>query len=77
MLATIIELNESEREALLSWTRNGKTEQRMSLRAAIILLAGAGKATQEIAENLNICKATVSKWCTRFVAQINQSGTFG
>jgi transposase len=69
MRATIIELNESEREMLRSWTRNGKTEQRMSLRAQIILLAGEGKATQEIAESLSIRKATVSKWRTRFAAQ--------
>ncbi len=54
MRATTIELNESEREMLRSWTRNGKTEQRMSLRAQIILLADEGKATQEIAESLSI-----------------------
>jgi len=41
----------------------------MSLRAQIILLAGEGKATQEIAESLNIRNATVSKWRTRFAAQ--------
>lgn len=69
MRATIIELNDSERETLRSWTRNGKTEQRMPLRAEIILLAGEGKATQEIAESLSIRKATVSKWRIRFAAK--------
>ena len=69
MRATKIELNDIEREKLRSWTRNGKTEQRMSLRAQIILLADEGKATQEIAESLSIRKATVSKWRTRFAAQ--------
>jgi transposase len=69
MRATIIELNAVEKEMLRSWTRNGKTEQRMLLRAQIILLAGEGKATQEIAESLNIRKATVSKWRIRFAAK--------
>jgi transposase len=69
MRATTIELNGSERETLRSWTRNGKTEQRLSLRAEIILLAGEGKATQEIAKSLNIRKATVSKWRTRFAVK--------
>src|SRR5512138_290735 len=69
MRPTIIELSNAEREKLRSWTKNGKTEQRMSLRAQIILLAGEGKATQEIAESLTIRKATVSKWRTRFAAK--------
>ena len=69
MRATTIQLTESEREALRSWTRNGKTEQRMYMRAQVILLAGEGKATKEIAESLSIRKATVSKWRTRFAAQ--------
>src|SRR5208337_1315411 len=69
MRATTIQLNESEREALRSWSRNGKTEQRMYLRAQVILLAGEGKSTKEIAESLSIRKATVSKWRTRFAAQ--------
>jgi len=69
MRPTIIELSDAEREKLQSWTRSGKTEQRMSLRAQIILLAGEGKATQEIAECLTIRKATVSKWRTRFAAK--------
>jgi transposase len=41
----------------------------MPLRAEIILLAGEGKATQEIAESLSIRKATVSKWRIRFAAK--------
>jgi transposase len=41
----------------------------MSLRAQIILFAGEGKATKEIAESLSIRKATVSKWRIRFAAQ--------
>ena len=69
MRSTPIKLNDSEREALRSWTRNGKTEQRMALRAQIILFADEGKATKEIAESLSIRKATVSKWRTRFAAR--------
>lgn len=69
MRSTPIKLNDSEREALRSWTRNGKTEQRMTLRAQIVLFAEEGKATKEIAACLSIRKATVSKWRTRFAAQ--------
>jgi len=69
MRSTTIVLSETERETLRSWTRNGKTEQRIYLRAQIVLLAGEGKATKEIAESLNIRKPTVSKWRVRFAAQ--------
>jgi transposase len=69
MSATIIELSKQENETLRSWLRNGKTEQRMSLRARIVLLAAEGGATKEIAQDLGTRTATVSKWRTRFAAK--------
>jgi hypothetical protein len=42
MGATIIELNDTEKETIRTWTGNGETEQRMSVRAGIILLGCEG-----------------------------------
>jgi transposase len=66
MRATIIQLSKEEEETLLSWTRNGKTEQRMVQRAKIVLLAAEGRTTREIAQILGTRTARVSKWRTRF-----------
>jgi transposase len=51
---------------LQSRVRNGKTEQRLALRARIILAAAAGPKTAQIAQVLAIRPATVSKWRRRF-----------
>jgi transposase len=64
--ATPIVLSETEKETLESWLRAGSTEQRQAERARIILAAGEGLGTQEIAERLGTRPARVSKWRTRF-----------
>jgi transposase len=64
--ATPIVLSETERETLESWLRAGSTEQRHAERARIILAAGEGLGTLEIAERLGTRPARVSKWRTRF-----------
>jgi len=51
---------------LTAWTRQGTTEQRMALRARIVLAAAAGSATKEIASQCRVRAATVSKWRVRF-----------
>lgn len=73
MRATEIQLNKEEQSTLKSWVRNSKTEQRMVLRAGIVLKAAEGQKTGEIASALGIRPATVSKWRTRF-AQKGLSG---
>ena len=65
-VATLIELNEDERDTLETWVRRSTTEQRMVLRACMVLEAAAGKMTKEIAILLQVRPATVSKWRTRF-----------
>lgn len=67
--ATRIILQPGEKEKLQSWIRSGKTEQRLVVRARIILAAAQGKATQEIARELNLWPPQVSKWRSRFAAQ--------
>lgn len=66
--ATVIELSEEDRRTLESWTRSGSTEQRLVLRAKIILAAAAGEATMSIANRLGVWPTTVSKWRMRFPA---------
>ena len=66
--ATHIELTEEDREELESWVRSGTAEQRMVMRAKIILLAEGGMATNAIGRQMGITPATVSKWRTRFAA---------
>jgi transposase len=64
--ATPIELADQERATLQSWIRASCTEQRFVQRAQIILAAGDGKKTKDIAAELKLRPATVSKWRTRF-----------
>jgi transposase len=66
--STLIALRPEEKADLESWVRSSKTEQRMVLRARIILLASAGLGTNKIAARLSRRPATVSKWRTRFAA---------
>jgi len=66
-------LTDDEKTALTNWVRAGTTQQRLVLRAKIILAAADGKATQDIAAALDQRPATVSKWRKRFA----QSGIAG
>ncbi|MFO8009988.1 MAG: IS630 family transposase [Dehalococcoidia bacterium] len=63
---TEIELKTEEKEILESWVRSSTTEQRMSFRARIILMASDGMGTNAIAQKLETRPATVTKWRVRF-----------
>jgi transposase len=65
-VATRITLTEDERAQLAAWTRKGTTERRIVERARIVLEAATGKTTKEIASQMRMRPATVSKWRTRF-----------
>ena len=69
MRATPINLTADQRRILESRVRNGKTEQRLALRAKIILAAAAGQQTGRIARALAVRPATVSKWRRRFAKE--------
>lgn len=60
-------LTAEDRGVLESWTRGAKTEQRLALRARIILAAAAGRSGAVIARVEGVRPATVSQWCGRFV----------
>lgn len=64
--APVIELNPEERLTLESWSRSGKTEQRLDFRGRIILAASEGKENRAIARDLATTVSTVSKWRHRF-----------
>src|SRR5574340_1289185 len=67
--ATPVELTAEERRTLETWIRSSTTEQRLVLRAKLILAAAAGAATAAIAQQLGVRAATVSQWRGRFAAQ--------
>jgi transposase len=65
-IAPKIELTTEEQSALESWSRAGKTEQRLAFRSKIIMAASEGKENQSIAKNLDTTVSTVGKWRHRF-----------
>jgi transposase len=67
--AVSIELTESEREQLESWSRRWTSAQALSQRSRIVLLAAEGLRTGEIAERLGVHRNTVAKWRERFRAE--------
>ena len=67
--ATLIELSGEERRTLKSWVRSSTTEQRLVLRAQLILAAATGATTAAIAQRFRSRPATVSQWRQRFAAQ--------
>jgi len=64
-----IKLQETDRKVLDQWSKGTSTEQRLRLRSRIVLAAHQGKKNVEIAEELQVRKATVSKWRNRFARQ--------
>ena len=67
--ATPITLSQEERTTLERWVRGRKTEQQLAERARIVLLADAGRRTDEIAKHLRTSPVRVSKWRTRFARE--------
>src|ERR1700683_4901606 len=64
--AAVISLSPEEESTLRQWLRAGTTEQRMTERAQIVLLASQGQSTVQIAASLRTRPARVSKWRQRF-----------
>lgn len=61
-----IKLRLEERQQLEALLRAGKTQQRVALRAAAILLADNGLKNQEIADELATSRHWGQKWRKRF-----------
>ena len=73
--ATLVMPTTDERARLEAWSGKGKTEQRLALRARIILAAAKGADTRVIAHREVVRPATVSKWRGRF-ARLGIDGLF-
>ena len=63
-----IVLSREERQTLEAWVRATTTEQRIVMRARIILDSADGNKGAEIARRLAVRPATVSRWRQRFLA---------
>ena len=69
----IFNLQQADRVKLENWVGSAKTEQRLALRARIILRVALGQTHGAVAEALGVREATVSKWRVRF-AQAGPAG---
>jgi transposase len=59
-------LADGEREVLERWARRPKSSQALALRCRIVLLAGEGRSSKEIAAELGCNHNTVGEWRGRF-----------
>jgi hypothetical protein len=59
-------LSDEERSVLLGWSRRRKTSQALALRARIVLRCAEPGTNGEIADELGISRAMVSRWRGRF-----------
>lgn len=64
--AKALPLDENQKKRLLALVRSGKTPQRVSRRARIVLLASEGLANHAVAARLGISRPTVLLWRRRF-----------
>ena len=62
----VIELSDEDRRWLESLVRRGTAEQRMVMRARIVLAAAGGEENASIASRLAVALNTVIKWRKRF-----------
>lgn len=63
-----VELTEEQAATLKMWAGSGKTEQRMALRARVILLAANGLKLKDIAVETGLNWQSCLKWRKRFLA---------
>ena len=63
-----VELTEEDRVTLQMWVGSGKTEQRIALRAKVVLLAADGLVLMEIAAKTGLHWQSCLKWRKRFLA---------
>src|SRR5215472_13197675 len=67
--ATEVKLTPEDAETLQKWCRTSTTEQRLALRARVVLAAARNESTVSIASREKVRRATVSKWRQRYAQQ--------
>ena len=63
----VLEVSDAEQRVLRGFANRRKTEQRLALRARIVLLCAEGVSNMEVAHRLDTTRSTVGKWRNRFV----------
>lgn len=67
--AVVINLTDSERTTLVSWSRSRTAPARQVSRAKIILMAAAGHSNVHIAAQLGLDRMLVGRWRNRFAEE--------
>jgi len=62
-----LKLTPEELQKLQAWTRRGRTNQALAMRARMILLAAEGWDSVDVANELGVSNQTVCKWRARFL----------
>ena len=62
-----LEVSDEEQRVLRGFANRRKTEQRLALRARIVLMCADGVSNMEVAHRLDTTRSTVGKWRDRFV----------